>query len=176
VSSYIYNTAHFVGVPLDVLVRKYRSECVKCFESIESAAGDFLEYLKQFKHSDRNEDQFLFNNVFDALTLINSYAMRDFEDAAKNPPKGVGPREFIIQTLSKRIAVETSKEEKRPMSGFLDDITYEMFESRFGKIIDSASKRSLAPINISAALAEQIKKICICATKKLPEVRQPHPS
>jgi hypothetical protein len=91
--------------------------------------------------------------------------MHDFEDAAKNPPKGVGPREFIALTLSKRIAAETSKEEKRHMSGFLDEITYEIFESRFGKIIESASKRSLAPITISAALAEQIKRYAFALLK-----------
>ena len=47
----VYNGVEFVGVPIDVLVRKFRAECDQNFRSCEVACEAFLEYMCRFKRT-----------------------------------------------------------------------------------------------------------------------------
>ena len=51
----VYNAVEFVGVPIDVLTRKFRADCDREFSSCEHACNAFLEYLCQFKRTDYDE-------------------------------------------------------------------------------------------------------------------------
>jgi hypothetical protein len=46
----IYNGLNFAEVPLQILIKKFRSECSR-FDRVEDAAQRFLEYLQKFGSS-----------------------------------------------------------------------------------------------------------------------------
>jgi hypothetical protein len=44
----VYNTMEFVGIPLDVLIRKFRAGCDLHFQNAEHASDLFINFLEQF--------------------------------------------------------------------------------------------------------------------------------
>lgn len=52
----LYNFLEFMGIPLDVLVRKFRNEEDAVYPSCKAACVAFLKYLKDFKRYPINEN------------------------------------------------------------------------------------------------------------------------
>ncbi len=161
----IYNNVEFVGVPLDVLIRKYRNETASKFDTIGAAADHFIAYLSAFKRSERHEDQYLFNLLFDAFSDIHQRVLRDFEEVAKHPPQNIGPRDFIAAALIKHLEKAISLETRRPLEGYLQDITEELFIERYKEIIRFATKEAISAFVPSGDATKLLYKYAFALVK-----------
>jgi hypothetical protein len=66
----VYNAVEFVGVPIDVLTRKFRAECDREFSSCEHACKAFLEYLCKFKRTDYDDSDHFSAIISDEIKEI----------------------------------------------------------------------------------------------------------
>jgi hypothetical protein len=66
----LYNTLEFVGIPIDVLVRRFRSENDKTFCTCKQAYEEFLAYLASFKRADEDEDAHFESVIFQEFCEI----------------------------------------------------------------------------------------------------------
>ena len=57
----LYNNMEFLGVPLDVLIRSYRTKHDKSYDTCESAAKDFISHLSNYDRKDEDEDTYLYS-------------------------------------------------------------------------------------------------------------------
>lgn len=61
----IYNNVEFVNVPLDVVIRKFRSEEKKIYKFVKPAADHFLAYIEKFSRDGIDEKSHLFPLLFE---------------------------------------------------------------------------------------------------------------
>lgn len=152
----IYNNVEFVGVPLDVLIRKYRSEHEdREYSTIRDASDTFLEYLRTFEHDVLEEQRHLFLVVRERLEMINKkLGLEMRRRLAEYIRSGAeGPLPDLDGTLLALITEETDKEKSRPLSGFLTRVTLASFRGRFADTLDSAYRDVIK----SPELSEELK-------------------
>ena len=77
----IYNTVEYVGIPLDIIIRKYRNECVIESDFIKSAADGFLECLSGFTHSIDDEKSYLHSVLTYKYSNIQAALFKNFRQA-----------------------------------------------------------------------------------------------
>ena len=137
----IYNNVEYVGVPLDVLIRKYRSEDGgRAYSTIKEAADLFLEYLRTFEHDIFEEKRYLYMVVKEVLDGINKnfgLEMRGelaefFRGGAKG--KLPSPDEVLQRLIDERTEIE----KQRPLSGYLSKVTLAAFRGRFADMLERA--------------------------------------
>jgi hypothetical protein len=66
----LYNNVEFVGVPLDILVRKFRNERARTYQRVNVAADAFLEYLRKFPRDVEDERSHLFQVLLTTFTKL----------------------------------------------------------------------------------------------------------
>lgn len=68
----IYNNVEYIGVPLDVLIRKYRSDNKNKFETLREAADNFTKYLLQFERRNSEDEKYLAGVLLEIFKRISS--------------------------------------------------------------------------------------------------------
>jgi hypothetical protein len=138
----LYNNMEFVGVPIDVLARKFRMECDERFVSCESVCKKFLAFLSCFKRTVGDEQGYLRSVLSEELQEIareqRSIFQRDFSRAVHNDPQNLGNFESIMENgLKEIIQKHTSTHEKRPLKGYLENVGLSEFIDRYKAAIDT---------------------------------------
>jgi hypothetical protein len=137
----IYNNVEFVGVPLDVLIRRFRNEQDGkgvLYAKIEDACNQFLDYLKTFNHDVLEEKKYLYSVLRDAFAQLNKAVrdetLRDIETWIANPEtERVKPSDILDRHLDAAI----KREQGRPLKGFLSKVKISSFRSAYSDVIDS---------------------------------------
>ena len=104
----VYNGLSFAEVPLQTLIKRFRSETGK-FEKVEDAARHFLEYLNSFgaKSPKRVKDDSIKRLVFPILDRIEKRFQSRFQQKVLEHTKQAAPPDFnalIETTLDEVIA------------------------------------------------------------------------
>lgn len=144
----IYNNVEFAGVPLDVIIRKHRTDCNRRFDTSKSAADEFIDYLKDFKKTD---DQF--RSYFTAI-LVEAFGKiyeEFFADYRLLPKKRNGRRKPIdIYGGLTRILQQALKEANAtPLPNFLDDKSIDDFKKAYSSSVDDAIRISFGRLDPS---------------------------
>lgn len=128
----IYNNVEYVGVPLDIIIRKHRSECVIEFDLIKDAANNFLDYITEFKHDISDEKSYLYSVLTDKFSKIQSTLFENFRQSG-------GYKFNFITEFDKIVLAETEKEEALALKGFLPGKTFDDFNEAYGDVSDAAA-------------------------------------
>jgi hypothetical protein len=148
----IYNNVEFVGVPLDVLIRKFRDEQANdtVYESISDAVNHFLEYLSEFDHDISEEQKYLYMLMHDRFRRIDIKFRREvtsmFREMSEQDvqAKWPSPEDLLMNLVQQEIEVE----KRRALKGYLSDVTLAQFRQRFGNIVCRALANAInAPID-----------------------------
>jgi hypothetical protein len=135
----IYNNVDFVGVPLDVIIRKHRVDCSHSFETLKDAADEFIRYLLEFKRKPNQEGSYLaavlvdsYSSIFKEFTKISRRAVAD---------KSMGkPHASLADELVNLIDEQIALASASPLPGFLVDKSIEDFDREYGEVCDQAIK------------------------------------
>jgi hypothetical protein len=124
----LYNTMEFVGVPLDVLIRKFRAENDKDFLTCRDACDAFLEYLCAFERYKDNEDGHLQDIIEDALLAIQKEHRAKFPVFLRSEIRSSKTGDIDPDAISKKLLIKiltdhTKVHEQHPLDDFLLDIT-----------------------------------------------------
>lgn len=153
----IYNNVEFVGVPLDVLIRKYRTENKDRpnYKTMKDAADEFLEYLRRFDHDVFEEEKYLLQMLHPRLrsvyTRANNHLRNKFNDFVKS--EGQTPVPDPQDVLAQFLTEETALEKTRPLPGFLKKVTLAQFKKRFAPTVDRISGHVFKSIEITEAIS-----------------------
>lgn len=133
----LYNNMEFVGVPIDVITRKFRSEQDAEFASCKDACDRYLEYLCGFKRSKDDETPHLAGILSPEMQEIRRKHANDLP-ALYN--KAIGENKFDPESISCGFLVEILTEhesihKKHPLDGFLSDIPLEQFVVEYGEFV-----------------------------------------
>ncbi|MFT3674215.1 hypothetical protein [Aestuariivirga sp.] len=141
----IYNNVEFVGVPLDVAIRKFRSESDRNWQTIDHIPTEFQIYLEQFSHSDQDELDFLRGVLSGTLASINTKLtallraqFRKSSVGSGRLPKGLDAK----KELKTIILRETADLESNPLTGYLSDKSQNDFDGKFGNVVREMSARA----------------------------------
>jgi len=167
----IYNNVEFVGVPLDVLIRKYRSahDDVE-YETMRAAADKFVEYLRTFEHDVFEEEKHLYQMLLGRFRPIfrrtNAEMRRLFRSFIKTVQEGraeapSSPDEVLANYLDQ----EAEAERARPLKGFLTKVTLASFKSRFAKVVEEAFDEIFAGIEKTPLALEAAAKFAFRVMK-----------
>jgi hypothetical protein len=145
----VYNSVEFVGVPLDVIVRKYRNEEDKSYECLKDAADLFTKYLEAFKHDVKDERNHLYAVLSSAFSVLNKKLFTVFQSAteAQAASKSHKFKFSFEEELSKLIGEETDRHEAAKLANYLVDVSIDQFTKRYGDVIKDAVERSIFPID-----------------------------
>jgi len=139
----IYNNVEFVGVPLDVLIRKFRNEhdkSGKIYDSIKVSCDHFLDYLKSFEHDVLEEQKYLFTVLSDHFQMLEKKSTSQVIAALKawfeNPD---GDRPSAEAIFEKLVMKEIEIERARPLEGFLTKVKVSEFRERYEDVIKHAA-------------------------------------
>jgi hypothetical protein len=150
----IYNNVEYVGVPMDVLIRKFRAckdddpDYVP-YATIEQAADEFLKYLGEFDHELEEEEKYLyfssfarFKRAFDAAAAeINELLFHGMATATM-PSKN--PSEILIEHLDTAIA----EVKGYPLTGYLTSVTQTAFKDRFASVVERLAREVFRGIEL----------------------------
>ncbi|OAS25230.1 hypothetical protein A5481_09940 [Methylobacterium platani] len=154
----IYNNVDYVGVPLDVVVRKHRVDCKQKFSTLKQAADEFVSYLLNFKRTADQEKSYF------AAVLIDKYQEifnKFYDEFAMSSLKMKGKKLSLnsYATLTRLITAALTAAQTTVMDDFLTDITLDQFKEAYGSVCDDAIKivfRSLDPSSEHRELLYQL--------------------
>ncbi|RVU17834.1 hypothetical protein [Methylobacterium oryzihabitans] len=133
----IYNNVEHVGVPLDVIIRKHRTECSVKFDSLKDAADEFLNYLLEFPRSPSQEGIYLaaimLDIYHDLYQTLNRIVRKAINAKADGKPTSTAMREF-----DNAIDEAIKKFQDRPLKGFLEDKNLDEFINEYSEACDQA--------------------------------------
>ena len=137
----IYNNVEFVGVPMDVLIRKFRNEKDRkgtSYPTIQDACDQFLEFLREFDHNVLEEQKYLYSILKDAFSTLNDEvqqeSIRAVTDWLENPEKD-RPNPGAI--LGRIVDASLKQEQARPLKGFLVGVSITKFRAHYADVVDS---------------------------------------
>jgi len=140
----IYNNVEYVGVPLDVLIRKFRTAHdepirpakYKPFATLKDAADQFLEYLRGFDHDLEEEEKHLYFALRERLRPVARVAAGEIQDTLfKGMMAGKTPTISPADIATKHIKQAIEHEKLNLLPGYLSDVTLTKFRARFGESI-----------------------------------------
>jgi hypothetical protein len=179
----IYNNVEFVNVPLDVVIRKFRDEDAKIYVGIAPAADHFLKYIEKFSRDGIDEMSHLYPLLFERFRALQSKTLKTLQgdvtsiletlnslvaqmkagQAINVPGIDVSPATIFDKHLNEEI----QKENARPLQGFLEDITLEMFAERYGDVVDMAIRRSInMPVDMNEERKSKLREYALSLVKR----------
>lgn len=164
----IYNNVEFVGVPLDVLIRKFRSERtgeMQKYSTIAEAANDFLEYLKVFDHDIAEEKRYLFLVLKERFSqLFKAFLLRSrqlFEELQRGETPSVSPKQLILEIIGR----ENDEEAKVPLADFLTNVTLTKFRRRYADVVEQAFKTTFNGIEPDTEVLREASRLAFNIVK-----------
>jgi hypothetical protein len=164
----IYNNVEFVGVPMDVLIRKFRAE--KCaskarYDTMTDASDQFVEYLKNFDHDVSEERAHLYAILREKLKAMNRRMTLEVRKAFRRVTAGETVTETPDTILLSIIKQGVEEEQARALPGFLSNVTLTQFRRRYGGIIELAAKQCFKPVELERAAIAEIGKYAFALVK-----------
>jgi len=160
----IYNNVEHVGIPLEVLIRKYRNEQKSDFPSVIAAADAFITYLENVQHPKEEEKSYLFNVLADSFGGLNREVIKGFREQYPNgkPRRGAKqPDEILTAQIESAVAIE----EARPLADYLEDISLDAFEKAYGDVVSDAARRFLRFAIPKATHVPLLMKLALAITR-----------
>lgn len=159
----MYNTMEFVGVPIDVLVRRFRTEMDCEFETCEKACLEFISFISKFKRSESDEVFHLYSIISDEFREIyreHELGLAEVILSWMGSNQGVSPniellsKNFLLSLIEKHSQIHAS----RRLAGYLESISYEEFRTTYGANVTLISLKFFPPnfsgdSDVEAALA-----------------------
>ena len=143
----IYNNLEFMGSPLDVLIKQFRSKLgEKRFASVDECAESFFSYIwQEWDHS----DQLQVFHAYQMLTPVYSKIWQDTNYKFGKELERTGKNPNLLLVLISSIEQAISEYEMCPISESLADVTEEMLSAQYDEMIDDVIRRSFKnpPIN-----------------------------
>jgi len=147
----IYNNAQFMNAPLEVLARRYRETLTsKAFKRLDDVWPAFSEYLRNFSHTDADED--------DHLRQWAAFEINDFRAIHVNYMLGAlagsrrKPRESAEQRVARAIAERRAQADACLIDGFLADVTEDQFLQRHRGTIDEVADVALSGLDLEQGI------------------------
>lgn len=140
----IYNNVEFVGVPLDVLIRKFRVEVADetDFASVRDVGNSFVNYLKDFPHDDHEENVYFVNLLRPKFDRVNRMLqgkgrsiIESLKDGTVTPEQLPTPMEMVFSIVES----ERKKEETFSLPNFLNGVNITRFRSRYRHLVKYAA-------------------------------------
>jgi hypothetical protein len=154
----IYNNLEFMGAPLDVLVKHFRSSSYcKVFDELPDAAAAFFEYLSdQWKPSaelQRNHARQLLVPAFRRVRRAFDRAIPELLSRRKSRNIGI----LVYQTFMKSVQTEISKYEQLPAADCFSDTTEDTIREFYKGTLDE-----LISTTFSSEPLEEEEKNLLC--------------
>lgn len=164
----LYNTLEFVGVPFDVIIRKFRSECDKEFSTCKEACECFLAYLSAFKRGEEDEDAHFESVIIPEFYEIKKeynkrYRAELVDEVTKSSGKFSKPSGgFDFDKFKEYIAIDIINNHKtihesNKLSGYLDSVDLAQFSNRFESKVEECAKSQGDVLTNKNVIAELIK-------------------
>lgn len=160
----IYNNVEHMGVPLEVLIRKHRSENSAVHATIGDAADTFTKYLQEFPHSVDEERGYLAAVLMDRFTSIYGTVTNAFRASVSAKPATAGKFDFDAE-LKKVVRQEIETEEGHALDGFLVDLSLDDFVARFGPVIDAVARLVVKVAKPSSELLAAFRLLALAVVK-----------
>lgn len=158
----IYNNVEYVDVPLDVIIRKHRSECNKRFSAICNAADEFLEYLEKFDHTVEDEKKYLLSVLVSNFSKLQSDLTTRFRASSAKGKL----RTFNFEREYLRLVSEAHEEyTASALSEFLSDISFEEFDRVFGVVSETAARYALKYIPPAQEILQELRRYSFAIVK-----------
>ncbi len=138
----IYNNVEFVGVPLDVAIRKFRREKDEDWQSVGVAAAAFQQFLQDFPHRSADEKEYLKVVTIGALTSLNNKLVELFRSSLLKPPRARGRNIDTKKELRAIIERSTQELQAIPLNGYLANKTQADFNAEFFDVVQVVAKRA----------------------------------
>jgi hypothetical protein len=135
----LYNSMEFMGFPLEVLIRKFRDEQDRSFQTVKGAADAFSATLSALPISDNNEDNHLFQLLTSSFEGFFDRYRDELTRAIMNVPVH-GDRPIGQEVFHSVINVEIDHFSKKQLPDFLDGVSQDQFNERFQNVISEASR------------------------------------
>ncbi|MFW2851462.1 hypothetical protein ACM61V_05995 [Sphingomonas sp. TX0543] len=151
----IYNNAHHMNAPLEVVVRDFREkQTTGTFDRLVSVWPKFSEFLLNFGHSDEDEFDHLRQLVAAELNQLSTVHVNAMLEALL---RGRGRRAVDpVERVRSAIAARQAEAEDDRIDGFLDGHSEADFISRYGAVIDGIINVALSGLEVDASLRSQL--------------------
>lgn len=138
----IYNGMQFLGVPLEVLIKRFR-DTNECFNTVEDAANEFLNHLNDAIDNapDREVEIYINSIVNPIISALNKKIKDDFLENAVvylNEAEGKAPDEVMFSVAKKVIAEYEAIVKKLQGGNFWKRSSRKGIKARDRKIVSDA--------------------------------------
>lgn len=165
----IYNNVEYVGVPLDVIIRKFRQEkdaAKVVYERMEDVCSQFVSYLCDFPHDISEQKRHLYSILRDEFRYIadnvRDRVLRSIDDWLKDPASSrVKPSEVLMELIK----ATTKTEAARPLDGFLASVTLTQFRAKFSDVVRRAAAEVFTASDLDAATKRELDKLAFALVK-----------
>lgn len=166
----MYNTMEFVGVPIDVLVRRFRVEKDSQFESCRQACDAFISYISNFSRTENDEAHHLYAIITGEFIEINKQYNAGsldyfFNWVQQHPGEEVDfqkvTKEYVIKLIDEHIATHAG----RPLGNYLSDITQQNFDERYGHVVDPAVRQCAKDVQADDDIYAKFRELAFIAVK-----------
>lgn len=163
----LFNNMEFVGVPLDVITRKFRAECDADFPTCKAACSAFLEFLRSFRRS-KDDEIAHFRAIL--APEIQEIARTHREQTQIRIREEIRKDNFDIDRIAKAVFLEIVREHAdihiaRPLDGFLAEVTPKQFVEAYGDAVVEQFSRKFPKWKDDVEVSELIIEWALAALR-----------
>ncbi|WP_125901275.1 hypothetical protein [Methylobacterium indicum] len=160
----IYNNVDFIGIPLDVIIRKHRSECEQRFATLKQAADEFVSYLLGVKRPADQERSYFTAVLVEKYQDIFQRGIEEFRTASSKM-KGKKLSLNFYGMWTRLILSSLANAKETEMQDFLNDISMDQFKETYGKACDDAVKIVFRPLELTDEHKELLYELAFAIMK-----------
>lgn len=148
-----YNTMDFMGVPWEVLIRKFRVENKEVFKSVADVSERFLEFISKEYPTDEEQARYFGNFASNLLGRLND----EFINKHRSHEDPLSLLQAFLEEILQRF------ETFEPATS-LNHVDYEMFDKAFGSMVIEIISHQFF-FHVDTLLHETVKKIVFAFLK-----------
>ncbi|MBZ5762249.1 hypothetical protein LAV84_23615 [Rhizobium sp. VS19-DR104.2] len=137
----IYNNAQFMNTPLEVIIREYREGLTtNTFKSLVQVWPEFEKYLLSFKRGEDDERDHLRGMVLYEVGEIKSKVLTHILSSIGKRSRKAS--ESVPDFIVRQCELRKVDDERRPLKGYLSDVTSEKFREVYGDAVIEVATRT----------------------------------
>lgn len=164
----IYNNVEYVGVPLDVLTRRFRNEqdaAEVTYSTVQQASDVFLDYLKSFDHDVSEEKRYLFVILKDAFSVINESMQNEVMQGIDrwiedNTFKRLTSTEILQRKISEALEIQQGL----ALKGYLSKVGVTAFRAAYSDVVESAISEAIK-MEVTPDVKKGLEKLALALVK-----------
>lgn len=155
------NSMEYMGFPYDVLIRRFRSEQDRAYNSMADASRAFANYISTLRVDLSHESIHLRRILRDEFSGVYEKYVSSVTRAVIASSETVDGGRIFHSIVDDEIEYQSSI----PLEGYLAEVSQEDFDDKFGSVVVNAAKQAFFDLPIDEPEYQKLRRLALTLVK-----------